>query len=108
MERLTKRLILASVLALVASCGGGDKPKPVSEPGEKLYTMRGTIVSRNAADNSLNIDHEAIPGFMEAMAMDYNVRGADVASLPPNRAHIVARLHVTDRSYWVTDIKKMP
>ncbi|MBV8517855.1 MAG: copper-binding protein [Acidobacteria bacterium] len=103
-----KRLMLACVLALFAAgCGGSDdKAKPVSEPGEKLYEMHGTIVSRNPADNSLHIDHDAIPGFMEAMAMDYTVRGAKVASLPPDRTRVAARLHVTDRSYWITDVKK--
>jgi len=96
-----------AVLALLA-CGGGAKERPLSEAGEKLYAVRGVVVSRNAADNSLNVDHEAIAGFMEAMTMDYPVRGAKVETLPPDRSRIDAKLHVTDRSYWLTDVKRIP
>jgi protein SCO1/2 len=101
-----------SVAALVAlvfllACGA-EKPKPLSEPGEKVYPMRGMIVARSAADNSLRVDHEAIAGFMEAMTMDYPVRGAKIETLPPDRSRIEARLHVTDRAYWITDVKRMP
>ncbi|MCU1230295.1 MAG: hypothetical protein JWO97_3179 [Acidobacteria bacterium] len=98
-------LLLAALF--VAACGE-TKPKPLSEPGEKLYVMQGKILSRDARANSLNVDHRAIPGFMEAMAMEYPVRGAQVETLPPDSAEIVAKLHVTERSYWLTDVKKAP
>jgi hypothetical protein len=104
MKRFTSLLIAA---LLLASCGE-EKPKPLSEPGEKLYVMQGKILSRDARANSLNVDHRAIPGFMEAMAMEYPVRGAQVATLPPDNAEVVAKLHVTERSYWLTDVKKAP
>ena len=94
-------------LALLA-CAAEEKPKAVSEPGEKLYTVRGTILSRNAADNTLRIDHEDIPGFMAAMTMDYAVRGADVSTLPADKSRIEAKLHVTDRAYWLSDVKTAP
>ena len=68
----------------------------------------GTIVGRDAHDNTLRVDHEAIPGFMEAMTMDYSVRGAKVAELPPNKTRVEARLHVSDDGYWLTDVKKAP
>ena len=101
-----KRLATAVVLALLLACA--EKERPLSEAGEKLYVVRGVVVSRNAADNSLKIDHEAIPGFMEAMVMDYNVRGAEVGTLPADKSRIEAKLHVTDRAYWITDIKRIP
>jgi protein SCO1/2 len=104
MRRASLLLIVVAALA----CAEKEKPKPVSEPGEKLYTVRGTILGRRATDNTVNMDHEAIPGFMTAMVMDYQVRGADVASLPPDRSRIEARLHVTDRAYWITDVKTIP
>lgn len=96
------------LLALLAiACGGGSHraPKPLSEAGETLYDVRGTIVSADAGDNTLRIDHETIPGFMEAMTMDYSVRGADAGALPKAGSRIVAKLHVTDRGYWITDVR---
>ena len=101
-----KRVLLVVALILVAC--SGEKPKPLSEAGERLYTVRGMVISRDAAENSLKLDHEAIPGFMEAMIMDYKVRGAEVAELPPDKTRIEARLHVTDRAYWITDVRRIP
>jgi len=94
------------VLALLFACSRAEDPsKPLSEPGEKLYTVRGVILSRDVTRNSLNVDHERIPDFMEAMKMDYNVRGAKVAELPADQTRFEAKLHVTERSYWITDVK---
>jgi len=104
-----KRALAAAMLLLAAlACGEQPKEKPLTVPGEKLYTLKGKIVSRSATDNTLQIDHEAIPGFMEAMTMDYTVRGAKVAQLPPDGARISARLHATDNAYWITDVARVP
>ena len=100
-------VVLLAVLLLVA-CADEPKAKPVSEPGERLYTVRGTILSRNSSANTVFVDHEAIPGFMEAMKMDYSVRGAKVEALPADNGRFEATLHVTDRAYWITDVKPRP
>jgi Cu/Ag efflux protein CusF len=103
MKTLTFTLILA------LACGKAkisNADKPLSAAGEKTYTMTGKIVGRDAAENSLTIDHEAIPGYMEAMTMDYIVRGAKVDALPPSGTAITATLHVTaDHGIWITAVR---
>lgn len=101
------RLALVLTFAMLAACTG-EPPKPVSEAGEKLYTVRGTILSRRAADNTVHMDHEEIPGFMAAMRMDYAVRGTEVGKLPADGKRIEASLHVTENAYWITDVKPIP
>src|SRR3954454_7602974 len=100
---------LAFTLILSLPCGKAkvsNADKPLSVPGEKTYTMAGKIVGRDAAENSLTIDHEAIPGYMEAMTMDYIVRGARGDALPPNGTAITASLHVTqDNGIWITNVR---
>jgi protein SCO1/2 len=107
MKTLTFTLILA--LALSVACEKAkisNADKPLSVPGEKIYALHGKIVGRDAAENSLTIDHEAIPGYMEAMTMDYIVRGAKVDALPPNGTAIAATLHVTDdKGIWITGLR---
>lgn len=105
-----RRTLLAMALLFAACAKQEDSAatKPVSVPGEKTYAMFGKIVARDADDNTIRIDHQAIPGFMEAMAMDFTVRGARVDSLPPNEVPIHATLHVTDDAFWVSDVKKAP
>jgi len=97
------------VVLLLGACGDRDKKeKPLSVAGEKLYTLEGRILGRDTAGNMLRVDHKAIPGYMEAMTMEYPVRGARVQSLPSDNSRITARLHVTDTAYWLTDVKQVP
>lgn len=95
------------MVALVATGCAKEKEKPLSEPGEKVFTLDGKILSRDAGDNTVRLDHKAIPSYMEAMTMDYSVRGAKVAQLPPDGSRITATLHVTDNGYWITGVKKV-
>lgn len=53
---------------LVAGCRSG-KPKAAPEK----HPIQGKVVAVNAADSTITLDHQAIPGFMEAMTMDYKV-----------------------------------
>jgi hypothetical protein len=103
---------LALALLLILGCGKAkieNAAKPLSVPGEKVYAMHGKIVARDAAENALTIDHKEIAGYMEAMTMDYPVRGAKVDALPPNGATINAKLHVTEeKGIWLTDVAKSP
>ena len=103
-----KRLaLLLLVLVTLAACSG-EEPKPLSEPGEKLYTVRGVVLSREATSNTLHVEHEAIPNFMAAMTMDFPVRGAKVERLPPDGSRIEATLHHGETSFWLTDVRQIP
>ena len=102
-----KRATVLCVILFLVACSG-EPPRPVNERGQRLYPIRGVIVSRNTGDNSLRLNHEAIAGFMAGMTMDFSVRGADVGSLPADGSRIEAKLHVTDRAFWITDVKKLP
>jgi len=102
---MRKVALVVAMLFLAACANEKTTEKPVSEAGERLYVLRGVVVGRDAADNTLRVDHEEIPGYMEAMTMDYPVRGAAVASLPPDKSRIEAKLHVREERAWLTDVK---
>jgi hypothetical protein len=102
-----RRAAIIAILFWIACSPRAHEAKPVSERGEKLYTLKGTIVSRDTSENTLRIDHEAVPGVMEAMTMDYSVRGATVASLPTDGSLIEGKLHSADDRYWLSDIRKV-
>lgn len=105
MHRSATVLFLA---ILLVACAEDEAPKALSESGETLYPVRGTILSRSEAANTLHMDHEEIPGFMPAMKMDYAVRGAKVSELPADGKRVEAKLHVTQQAYWITDVKPIP
>jgi protein SCO1/2 len=52
-----------------------------TDAGElKTFPVRGRIVSVDAAKGMVMLDHEAIPGFMDAMTMPYKLKDPGVAS----------------------------
>ena len=71
-----RSLIFLLLFTVVSACH-----KPVDDPTRsaatqpaKTYPLRGKIVSTNPATGEVTIDHQAIPGFMEAMTMPYKLR----------------------------------
>ena len=67
--------------------------------------MTATIVSREPRGNTVNLDNKEVPGVMEAMQMDYSLRGAKVDALPANGTPVACTLHERDGEYWVTDVR---
>lgn len=101
---------LVLVSALSFSCGPSPE-RPAAEPGSgdsdsvdgTAYEGVGTIMEIN--DNSILIDHDAIPGFMEAMSMTYPV--SDPALLEPFEQGMVVsfRVVVKGSSYKIDRIE---
>jgi len=76
-KRLSLALLFFSPVCLisVAGCHSSDTSSAAAAPQQfKTYPMRGKIVSTNPATGEVTIDHQAIPGFMEAMTMPYKLR----------------------------------
>ena len=49
-------------------------------PNYKVYKLRGKVVSTNAATGEVTLNHEAIPGFMDAMTMPYMLKDPNILS----------------------------
>ena len=76
-----------------------------SPPIENTYPMTATIVYRDPAKNTVNLDNKEVPGRMMAMKMDYELRGANVTDLPPDGTPVVVTMHDKNGAYYVTDVK---
>jgi len=88
-----------------ASSPAASQPSEQQAPSEnRKYTLKGTVLSVNPSTKSANIDSEEIPGFMDAMAMDYDVHtAADLAKLKPNEK-ISADLIVTSNGAYIENV----
>ena len=60
-------LILMLLLLFAAGCGDGEKDGPVRE----TYAVRGRLLGATEDSRAVVIDHEAIPGYMDAMTMTF-------------------------------------
>jgi protein SCO1/2 len=79
-----RSLLVAGLLAFVALCGCHSTQKPdqqtLSSSNFKVYKLRGKVVSTNPATGEVTLDHEAIPGFMDAMTMPYKLKDPSILS----------------------------
>ena len=96
-----KAALVTVCLLFSLACSSRTKAAP-----QKHYPVTGKIVSVDAKDQTASIDAAAIPGYMEAMTMDYPIESkSDFASLHPGD-HITATLDVNDDgTYTLSHIK---
>ena len=75
-----RRLLTSSLLVLfvLAGCRSGQKSN--SKTDVTVYHLRGKVISTDAAHGIAVLDHEAIPGFMEAMTMPYQLKDPSIVS----------------------------
>jgi len=57
--------------------GSGDSAESSSY---KVYKLRGKVVTSNPATGEVTLNHEAIPGFMDAMTMPYKLKDPSILS----------------------------
>src|SRR5437762_2712942 len=101
-----KRLLIITLITLaIVVCSKQSQTSAPAASNEKTYAMTATIVSRDPAKNTVNLDNKEVPGEMAAMKMDYELRGAKVAELPPDGAAVEVTVHDANGSYYITDVK---
>ncbi len=77
-----KSFFLLACITLFVGCKSEKLPKTsiTTQPStpQKTFTIRGKIIAANATH--VTLDGEDVPGFMEAMTMDYKLKDPSVAS----------------------------
>jgi len=65
---------------VLAGCHSGQKQPSESQSSQnfKVYHLRGKVVSTDGAKGEVTLNHEAIPGFMDAMTMPYKLKDASI------------------------------
>jgi protein SCO1/2 len=72
MKLVGSLVMILLISAVVSGCGkgGGDK--------EKLYDIKGKVVAVDTEKKKVTLDHEEIPGLMNAMEMSFDVGSAKI------------------------------
>ena len=112
MFRLIPWLVLLSV-ALVISCRqSGDANAPAqqvrnSNTNQQVFQVTGVVQEVRLKRKEIEIKHEAVPGYMPAMTMPFDVKDTnELAGLEPGQP-VTFRLLVTDTEGWIDQIRKL-
>jgi protein SCO1 len=65
------------IVALAGCHSAAKSAAPVAE-NFKVYKLRGKVVATDSAKGAVTLNHEAIPGFMEAMTMPYKLKDGSI------------------------------
>jgi protein SCO1 len=106
-KRPSGTLICLLLVAIAVSCNKGSQPAQQASPAQasgKRYHLKGKVVSIDKQAKMVNVDSEAIPDFMDAMTMPYQVKPeAEMDKLSPGDA-ITADVVVQDEKAWLENI----
>lgn len=101
-----RRRCLVLVLALLGGLVPAGCRREAPAAAAHRHPLEGTVVAVDAANRTLTIAHEDIPGFMPAMTMEFVVLEKDAVLLsnvsPGDR--VTATLVVPDSRYWLEDL----
>lgn len=95
-------LFLFSIL-LFTSCQKAEQ-KQTASADAKHYPFKGKVISVDKANKKATIEHEAIPGFMEAMTMPFPIHADWVWNDLTPGAEVRADLVVDKDGYWLENI----
>ena len=93
------RLVIISLLAVLAVACKSEK--------RTTYQVKGVIKEVAADRMQARIEHENIPGYMEAMTMMFDVKNSnELANLAPND-QVLFSMIVTENDGWIEKVKKI-
>jgi protein SCO1 len=104
----TSFLLVCFLFALLAAAcdkkPAQNSSQPTTQSSAKHYQLKGKVISIDKQGKMLNVDSEAIPGFMDAMTMPYKVKPESALDKLHPSDVITADLLVQDEGAWLENI----
>ncbi|MCC6587772.1 MAG: copper-binding protein [Bryobacterales bacterium] len=99
---MTRRFVIAGLTGVFGSCSRWN-----SAPPPKKFPLKGKVIKLNAGTRTALIQHENIPGFMDAMTMEFPVKSDTEWAKLREGADITATVCYVEAavSYWIEDIQ---
>jgi protein SCO1/2 len=100
-----KRLILFFVILTVFSCWEPEAAPAAGQAAAKSYDARGIVRQISDDRRKATIQHEAIPGYMSAMTMEFNVKNTnEIVGISPSD-EITFKLVVGENDSWIEGVQ---
>jgi Cu/Ag efflux protein CusF len=95
--------VVAALMALSAACSTAAQTK-TEKP--RQYRLRGVVARIDPKTNVATIAGEKIPGWMDAMTMEYPVEDKKEYLALRKGEKITAVVNVSSEGYWLTSVKE--
>jgi protein SCO1/2 len=93
------------LLVLAMACAGLGACTKIKSPTVKRFPFTGRVISIDQGTQSAVIDGDAIPGFMDAMAMTYKIKDSGELKKLSVGDSIAADVVVVNEDYWLENVK---
>jgi protein SCO1/2 len=99
-------IIFISVIVLFTACQKPSTNTGAPSPTAKRYELRGKVISIDKAKKEATIEHQDIPGYMEAMTMPFPIRQDSVWDVLTPGSEIRADLVVDNANaqFWLENL----
>ena len=104
---MTYKYFIILILLLASACKTSEVSNTAASANAKRYPFKGTVVSVDKQNKTAAIDHEAIPGYMDAMTMDFPIHESWVMENLTPGSSIQAELVVDNTAkdpFWLEKI----
>jgi protein SCO1 len=99
------RLLCVLTLFALTACAQSLVP-PQSQANQEVHPATGVVTEITPAEKQVTIKHDAIPGYMGAMTMPFDVKDTnELAGLAPGDA-VSFRIVIEDNKGWIDQIRK--
>lgn len=92
------------VLLVAVGCGRGNPQPPAENPAVKTYDVHGIVRAITPDRHAATIQHQAVPGYMGAMTMDFAVKDTNELKGISANDEITFKLVVSEDDDWVEGI----
>lgn len=94
-------LVLPLIALIFSACNKAVAEKP------KIYSVRGVVQEVDLTNKSVTVQHEKIPGYMEAMTMPFDVKNTNELRGLMRGDRIAFQMVVTTNEGWIEHIVKL-
>src|SRR5437870_1732067 len=102
MKTMRWLVVLAVTLPLLLVGCKGEEPKTTEA---RQYPVKGKVLALDAKKPSVKLDHEDIPGLMQAMQMTFDVADAKLLDGLKEGDEVQGQLKVEAGKYVITELK---
>ena len=101
-----KLIIFLCILLLAIGCKRESSAPPVSTTTDQTYSVRGVIQKVSLDLHHATIKHEKIPGYMDAMTMDFSVKNTNALDNISVGDEVTFTLVVTADDDWIENVQR--